>query len=109
MGRKTRHGRFFITIYYCCLRPSSHIILIRRERTHGAFSNIFFYRRYSSHFGIGGGITMAKVRDFLGAFCVAAVVLMALVSFVFVGCALMGEFVTITDLGNNLIAAAIVS
>jgi len=52
---------------------------------------------------------MAKVRDFLGAFCVAAVVLMALVSFVFLGSALMSEFVTIADLGNNLIAAAIVS
>ena len=52
---------------------------------------------------------MAKVRDFLSAFCVAAVVLMALVSFVFLGTALMSEFVTIADLGNNLIAAAIVS
>lgn len=52
---------------------------------------------------------MATVRDFLGTFCVAAVVLMALVSFVFIGCALMNEFVTIADLSHELIAAAIMA
>lgn len=52
---------------------------------------------------------MTSVRDFLGAFSIAAVVLMALISVVFLGCALMNEFVTVADLGHELIAAAIVS
>lgn len=52
---------------------------------------------------------MATVRDFLSTFCVAAVVLMALVSFVFMGCALMNEFVTIADLSHELVAAAIMA
>lgn len=52
---------------------------------------------------------MTAVRDFLGAFSVAAIALMALVSFVFLGSAMMDEFVTIADLGHELIAAAIVS
>lgn len=52
---------------------------------------------------------MTSVRDFLGAFSIAAVVLMALISVVFLGCALMNEFVTVADLGHELVAAAIVS
>lgn len=52
---------------------------------------------------------MTAVRDFLGAFSVAAIVLMALVSFVFLGSAMMNEFVTVADMGHELIAAAILS
>lgn len=52
---------------------------------------------------------MATVRDFLGAFAVAAVILMALISFVLVGTAMMNEFVSLADLGNELIASAILA
>lgn len=52
---------------------------------------------------------MATVRNFISAFSVAAVVLMALISLVLMGCTLMNEFVTVADLGYQLIAAAIMA
>ena len=52
---------------------------------------------------------MAAVRDFLVAFGIVTGVLMALVSFVFLGSAMMNEFVTIADMGHTLVAAAILA
>ncbi|HLQ85369.1 MAG TPA: hypothetical protein VK110_04380 [Salinisphaeraceae bacterium] len=52
---------------------------------------------------------MVAIRDFLVAFGIIFGVLMALVSFVFLGSTLMNEFVTTTDINGALIASAVLS
>jgi len=52
---------------------------------------------------------MTAVRDFLVAFGVVSGVLMALVSFVFVGSTLMNEFAGLSEMGRALVAAAATS
>lgn len=52
---------------------------------------------------------MNMVRDFLVTFCVAALILMGLISVVFIGSALMNEFVSWSNFGHALIASAILS
>src|SRR5699024_5518397 len=59
--------------------------------------------------GRNGGINMTVVRDFLVAFGIVTGVLMALVSFVFLGSTLMNEFVSLADMGEALVASAALS
>lgn len=52
---------------------------------------------------------MTAVRDFLVTFGIVTGVLMALVSFVFLGSTFMNEFVSMADMGKALVASATLS
>ncbi len=52
---------------------------------------------------------MIAVRGFLFAFGVGVGVLMALISVVFVGSTLMNEFSSLADIGQALVASAVLS
>lgn len=52
---------------------------------------------------------MFAVRGFLLAFGVVAGVLMALISLVFVGSTLMNDFSSLADMGQALVASAVLS
>lgn len=83
---------------------------------HRTISVVFIWRGFSGHalfkssiFNSLEVIIVIAVRGFLLAFSVGAGVLMALISLVFVGSTLMNEFSSLADVGQALVASAVLA